>query len=156
MIKLVQIFEGNERHCPVCQHLVLRHLLQGDKLKANNRPCLLYEFIQSVCILCFAARTPRKPHQRRWGSQQQTDKTSGASSCRHYLLSFIWISISFGKAIAILPGVHTQHNNLFTAVHIERPEPPQEVKLAQALLVDCLCVCSTLQVIVQHHTQVFV
>ena len=51
-----------ERHCPwlsaVLPTSVFRHLLQGDKLRANNRPCLLYEFIQSVCILCFDAHTP--------------------------------------------------------------------------------------------------
>ena len=35
-------------------------------------------------------------------------------------------------------------------------EPPQEVKHTQTLLVDCLHVCSPLQFIVQHHTQVFV
>ena len=37
------------------QHPVLHHLLQGDKLRANNRPCLLYEFAQSVGILRFDA-----------------------------------------------------------------------------------------------------
>ena len=43
-----------------CQHPFL-HLLQGDKLRANKRPCLLNEFIQSVCVLsclCFDAHTP--------------------------------------------------------------------------------------------------
>ena len=30
------------------QHPVLCHLLQGDKIRANNRPCLLDAFIQSV------------------------------------------------------------------------------------------------------------
>lgn len=39
------------------QHPVLLHLIQGDKLKANNRPCLLYEFFQSIDVLCFDART---------------------------------------------------------------------------------------------------
>ena len=40
---------------------------------------------------------------------------------------------------------------------IKGPEPPQEVKPAQALLlVDCLRVRSPLQFIVQHHTQVFI
>ena len=37
--------------------LILRHLLQGDKLRANNTLCLLDEFIQSVGVLCFDART---------------------------------------------------------------------------------------------------
>ena len=39
---------------------------------------------------------------------------------------------------------------------IKGPESSQEVKLAQALLIDCLHVCSPLQFVVQHHTQVFV
>ena len=32
-------------HKQFCQHPVLRHLLLGDKLGANNRPCLLNEFM---------------------------------------------------------------------------------------------------------------
>ena len=39
---------------------------------------------------------------------------------------------------------------------IKGPEPPQEVKLAQALLVDSPHICRPLQFIVQHNTQVFV
>lgn len=36
------------------QHLVLLHLIQGDKLGANSRPCL---FDESVGVLRFDART---------------------------------------------------------------------------------------------------
>ena len=67
---------------------------------------------------------------------------------------------------ASTPGHHSEEDGACNNRQIEHlehpvadtkgPEPPQEVKPAQALFVDCLCVCSPLQFIVQHHTQVFV
>ena len=55
-LKLVQSLVEGVRdivhdHQQFSQHPVLRHLLQDDKLRANNRPCLFNEFILSVCIL---------------------------------------------------------------------------------------------------------
>ena len=43
-------------HQQFCQHPV--HLLQSDKLRANNRPCLLDEFVQSVGVLQSDVCTP--------------------------------------------------------------------------------------------------
>lgn len=58
-----EFYGEGERHCPwlsvkFYQHPVIRHLLQGDKLRANNWPCLLDEFVQSVGVFRFDAHTP--------------------------------------------------------------------------------------------------
>ena len=89
-----------------CQHPVLRHLLQGDELRANKRPCLLYEFVQSVGILRLDSCT-LVHHSQEDGAQNN-------------------------RLIE-----HLEH----PVAGIKGPVPPQEVKPAQVLLVDCLRVC---------------
>ena len=84
------------------QHPVLHNLLQGDKLRANHRPCLLMSLFSLFASLCFYARTP--------GHHIEEE---GARSNR--LIK------------------HLEH----PVADIKGLEPPQEVKLAQALHVDC-------------------
>ena len=78
----------------------------------------------------------------------------------------LFASLLASRFDAHTPGHHSEEDgarNNRLVKHLEHPvadikgpEPPQEGKPAQALLVDCLRVCGPLQFIVQHHTQVFV
>ena len=91
---------GGERHCPwspaVSPASCPPPPPPGRQAQSQQQTYLLYEFIQSVCILHFNAHTPG--HQ-------------GNRLIEH-----------LGHVVA----------------DIEGPEPHQEAKLAQALLIDCL------------------
>ena len=87
-----------------------------------------------------------------------------ASSCN--LSSTTSSSVGILRFVARIPGHHSEEDgpsNNRLVEHLEhpvadnkRPEPPQEVKPAQALLEDCLHVCRPLQFIVLHSTLVYV